>query len=114
MSAVDPKIFFDMLAAAGRHSAASYIDQIAVPALVVSGECDHFTPAHLSAKMAARIPNAEALVVEEGTHATPVEYPTLVNYHIENFIARNEQAAKGEAPAETPAEAEKPAAASED
>ncbi len=86
MAAVDPRIFCDMLAAAGRHSASSFIDDINIPCLVIAGERDNFTPCRLSKDMAARLKNSKMLVVEEGTHATPVEHPTLVNLHVENLL----------------------------
>jgi pimeloyl-ACP methyl ester carboxylesterase len=48
MAKIDVRLFIDMLAAAGRHSARELLEHIAVPTLIVSGERDGFTPAHLS------------------------------------------------------------------
>jgi len=83
---MDPRVFFDMLAGAEGHTAGPYLTRIDVPTLIVSGELDRFTPAWLSEEMAHRIPTAEALCVRDGTHAAPVEQPTLINLRIERFL----------------------------
>src|SRR5262249_14439071 len=44
ISRVDPLLFLEMLAHAGRHSAREVLPQIEVPTLVVAGERDGFTP----------------------------------------------------------------------
>ena len=60
--------------AGGTTRAASFAD-VDVPTLVVAAEHDTFTPMALAEEMAARFPNAELEVVEEASHAAPVEQP---------------------------------------
>lgn len=86
LSMMDPAIFFRMLTGAGQHSADSYLEEIDVPTMVVGAEFDQFTPNRLSEEMAARIPNAELLVVEDGTHTAPIEHPSFINSHTVRFI----------------------------
>jgi pimeloyl-ACP methyl ester carboxylesterase len=86
MTHVDFPMFLRMLRAAGQHSAADLLGRIEVPVLVVAGERDTFTPAFLAQAMADAIPTGEILMVERGTHVTPIEQPELVNARIESFL----------------------------
>jgi pimeloyl-ACP methyl ester carboxylesterase len=83
---VDLPLFIDMLAHAGRHTAREILPAIAVPAIVVAGDRDNFTPRALSEEMARAIPAAELLVVEDGSHTAPIERPHLVNEAIARFL----------------------------
>lgn len=86
MTHVDFPMFLRMLRAAGRHTAGDLLTRIEVPVLVVAGERDTFTPAFLARAMAEMIPNGELLMVERGTHVTPIEQPELVNARILAFL----------------------------
>jgi pimeloyl-ACP methyl ester carboxylesterase len=88
MTHVDFPMFLRMLRAAGEHSAEEWLGDVDVPVLVVAGEKDTFTPASLSEWMAERIPNAELLMVEGGSHVAPIEQPELVSSRIRAFIER--------------------------
>jgi pimeloyl-ACP methyl ester carboxylesterase len=87
MARVDPLLFLEMLACAGRHSAREILPQIDVPTLVIAGDRDGFTPVGLSRTMAEAIPGAELLVVEGGSHTTPLERPELVRERVLAFLA---------------------------
>jgi len=88
LASMNPKTFLAMLTEAGAHSAADYLPRIDVPALVVAGDGDKFTPPRLSEEMAALIPGADCLMVEAATHTAPIEQPTLINLHIRRFVAQ--------------------------
>src|SRR5262249_47306605 len=83
---VDVRLFLEMLAAAGRHSARELLDQIDVPTLIVSGERDGFTPAHLSEEMHRLIRSSELFVVTAGSHTAPIEPPAEVTERIAGFL----------------------------
>lgn len=83
---VDLPLFLTMLAHAGRHTARELLPAIDVPALVVAGDRDGFTPRELSEEMHRQIPAAELLVVEGGSHTAPIERPQLVNDAILRFL----------------------------
>lgn len=83
---VDPTLFLDMLAEAGRHSARDLLPHVMVPALVVAGTRDGFTPPELSAAMAAEIPGATLIEVENGSHTAPLERPHFVNAAVTAFL----------------------------
>jgi pimeloyl-ACP methyl ester carboxylesterase len=82
---LDMEPFFRNLKAIGDHDAEGVLGSVDVPALVITGDHDLFTPRGLAQQMARRIPDAEILVVRGGTHYTAVEYPELVSLRIERF-----------------------------
>jgi len=88
MSKIDVRLFIDMLASAGRHSAKELLEHIEVPTLIVSGERDGFTPAHLSEEMHQLIHESELFVVPEGSHTAPIERPAEVTGRIADFLRK--------------------------
>jgi pimeloyl-ACP methyl ester carboxylesterase len=86
-SLMDPEVFLPMLQLAGRHDARGFLPEVAVPALVVAAEHDTFTPMALAEEMAGAIPNAELDVIEEASHAAPVEQPDRIVERIEEFLS---------------------------
>ena len=86
MARVDVRLFLDMLAAAGRHTARELLEGIDVPTLVIAGSRDTFTPMSLSEEMAHAIPNAELHVVTDGSHTAPIEKPREVNDRVVRFL----------------------------
>jgi len=86
-----PRTFLATLSAASRHSARSYLGELHTPALIIAGERDTFTPARLSVEMAALLPKAELVVVEGGTHVTPIEHTIEVNQRVRQWLAASAQ-----------------------
>jgi pimeloyl-ACP methyl ester carboxylesterase len=86
MTHVDLPMFLKMLRAAGEHSAEDVLAEVKVPALVVAGERDSFTPAFLAEAMAKAIPGAALLMLDRGTHVTALEQHELVNETIIDFL----------------------------
>jgi 3-oxoadipate enol-lactonase len=76
-----------MLQCAGQHDARGFLPDVGVPTLVVAAEHDTFTPMALAEEMAAAIPNAELEVVEEASHAAPVEQPDRIAERVEDFLS---------------------------
>lgn len=88
MARMDVRVFLAMLAAAGGHSSDGWLAAIDVPVLVVAGARDGFTPPARSREMAAVIPGAELLEIDDGTHTAPIERPQLVDQTVLEFLAR--------------------------
>lgn len=86
-SLVDPNVFLGMLAHAGVHDARGFLSEVDVPTLIVAAERDTFTPMALADEMAAVIPHSELEVIEEASHAAPVEQPEAVGERVEEFLA---------------------------
>lgn len=87
LGAMDPRVFFGMVAAAAEHSMRELLPSIEIPTLVIASERDLFTPLYLSTEMADRMPHAELLVLAEASHAAIVEHPDTINRRIERFFA---------------------------
>jgi pimeloyl-ACP methyl ester carboxylesterase len=88
LSRVDVTLFAAMLASAGVHSADDLLPLIDVPTLVIAGARDGFTPPDRSVAMAAAVPGATLLMIEDGTHTTPIERPEQVNSAIKDLLER--------------------------
>jgi pimeloyl-ACP methyl ester carboxylesterase len=88
MARVDVRLFLDMLAAAGRHSARELLSRIDVPTLIISGDRDGFTPAALSQEMHKLIRDSELFVVAGGSHTAPIERPAEVTARIADFLRK--------------------------
>lgn len=86
-SLMDPEVFLPMLEHAGRHDARGFLADVEVPTLVVAAEHDTFTPMALAEEMAGAIPDAELAVIEEASHAAPVEQPELIAECVEDFLS---------------------------
>ena len=86
-SLMDPDVFLRMLQYAGQHDARDFLPQVDVPTLVVAAERDTFTPMALAEEMAASVPRAELEVIEEASHAAPVEQPDRIAERVEEFLA---------------------------
>lgn len=72
----------------GEHDASDLIHRLDVPALVITGSNDLFTPIETAREMASTLPDADLVVVEGGTHYTAVEFPREVNEHLRDFIKK--------------------------
>ncbi len=86
MTHVDLPMFLRMLRAAGEHSAEDLLSEVNVPALVVAGERDTFTPPFLAERMAREMPQGELLMVHGGTHVASIEQAELVDERIAEFL----------------------------
>ncbi|MHB8512814.1 MAG: alpha/beta fold hydrolase [Actinomycetota bacterium] len=89
MGALDPLIMMKIAEAMHRHSAEDLLRKIKVPSLIIVGSEDRFTPAWLGRVMASRIPVAEQVIVEGGSHAAIIEQPELVNDSVIDFLTRH-------------------------
>jgi len=69
------------------HDASDLLASIDTPTLVIAGGRDRFTPAHLSARLAAEIPDAILHIVDEATHFGLLEHPHAIVECIEDYLA---------------------------
>ncbi len=86
VSRVDALLFSRMLASAAAHDASDHLPRVDVPALVVAGERDTWTPLWLSQRMHEAIPGSEMLTLRGGTHVGPIEHPELLALRVEKFL----------------------------
>lgn len=83
---IDLPMFLRMLHSAGEHSALDLLPQLDIPALVIAGEHDTFTPPRYAEEMAAAMPQAELVMVPGATHVAPLERKELVAAKVEAFL----------------------------
>jgi pimeloyl-ACP methyl ester carboxylesterase len=89
LAAVDPLLFVRMLASAGETNSADHLPEVDVPTLIVAGGKDTFTPVRLSEAMHRSIHGSVLAVIPQGTHVTPLEYPSAVARHVRVFLSRH-------------------------
>ncbi|MGX9792886.1 alpha/beta fold hydrolase [Mycobacterium sp. MMS18-G62] len=62
-------------------------ERIAVPTLVVEGECDKLLPTGWAAEIAAQIPGGRSVVVQKAGHCPQIEQPSVVNHVLVDFLS---------------------------
>ena len=67
----------------------SMLPSVACPTLVLCGREDKLTPLHNSEEMAAAIPDAKLVVVEECGHMSTLERPEAVNAAMREWLTAN-------------------------
>jgi pimeloyl-ACP methyl ester carboxylesterase len=83
---IDLPMFLRMLRSAGEHSAKDLLPQLDVPALVIAGDKDSFTPPEYAEELAASLPQGELLMLRGATHVAPLERREVVRQRIERFV----------------------------
>ena len=83
---MDPQLVLRIAQGMHAHNAMDLLPEIDVPALVVVGGKDPFSPAHLGQQMVAQMPDAVLRTVPDGTHGTILEYPEMVNEFVLEFL----------------------------
>lgn len=85
---LDMRMFLTLMADMATHDTADVLGEIDVPTLIIGGERDLFTPVWLSREMQSRIPDAELLIIPDGSHAALIEQPALINLALTDFFVR--------------------------
>lgn len=75
-------------AAMDRIDSRDVLGDLQVPALVLCGRDDQVTPLPLSEEMAALLPDAELVVVEDAGHMTTLEHPDAVGAAVRGWLSR--------------------------
>lgn len=86
-AAMDPKLVIRIAEGMHEHDAMDLLAEVDVPALVVIGGKDPFSPPDLGHDMARAMPDAVVKTVPNGTHGTILEYPEMVNGFVLDFLA---------------------------
>ncbi|HVJ20676.1 MAG TPA: alpha/beta hydrolase [Polyangiaceae bacterium] len=86
---IDLGVYLRTLRALGEHDAHPELGDVNVPALVIAGGRDVFTPKEQAERMARAMERSELVVVPGATHYTATEFPDVVNQRIEAFLARH-------------------------
>ncbi len=89
-TAMDMEIYCETLRQLGQHDASDVPRIVRVPTLLVAGEFDMMTPRSVSERIHEEIEDCHLVIVEGGTHYTPVEFPTQVRSELDTFLRRVE------------------------
>ncbi|MEW6732355.1 MAG: alpha/beta fold hydrolase [Acidobacteriota bacterium] len=81
-------IFQAALAVFNRNDISDRLSEISVPALIIVGEHDIATTVDRSELLAARIPNAQLVIIKEAGHMSATEQPGAVAAAITKFLTK--------------------------
>ena len=85
---IDPGSFATSCRALRDMDLRPHLGAIANPTLVISGGADTTTPPEMGDELAAGLPDAEFVVLENCGHCPPLESPTAFCEAVEDFLAR--------------------------
>ena len=85
---IDWRIYSDLLSRLDEHDAEEVLPTIQVPISIVTGDRDLMTPPSTAEHMHRTIPGSRMVVIEGGTHYTPVEYPAVIVEELGRLLDR--------------------------
>lgn len=85
---VDWEVYTLLMERLGEHDAESVLREIDIPTLIVTGDRDILTPVNTAEKMHRAIAGSRLVVIEGGTHYTPVEYPAIIQDEAMQLLSR--------------------------
>ncbi|HEY3803274.1 MAG TPA: alpha/beta hydrolase [Kofleriaceae bacterium] len=75
---IDWSIYSDLLARLDDHDASEVLPKLAVPLTIVTGDRDLMTPPATAEHIHRAVRGSRLVVIEGGSHYTPVEYPKVL------------------------------------
>jgi pimeloyl-ACP methyl ester carboxylesterase len=88
MAEVRPAGYRSAAEALGATDLTRELSRIAVPTLVVHGECDRVVPLSTARELAAAIPGADLVVIPHAGHVANQEQPEAFNAAVREFLLR--------------------------
>ena len=85
---IDWVIYSDLLTRLDEHDAEDLLASVHVPTTIITGDRDLMTPASTAEHMHRQIAGSRMVVVEGGTHYTPVEYPRILADELVKLLDR--------------------------
>lgn len=85
---LDWRNYSDLISYLGDHDAEDLLPRVSVPTLIITGDRDILTPAFTAEKMHRAIPGSRLVIIEGGTHYTPVEFPAIIQEELLDFLGR--------------------------
>ncbi len=79
---LDWDVYGELLERLGEHDARDVLPSIDCPLLIITGDKDVMTPPFTAQKMHRSVAGSRLVVIEGGTHYTPVEYPSVIREEI--------------------------------
>jgi pimeloyl-ACP methyl ester carboxylesterase len=85
---VDPMVALKIAKGMHRFDSGPWLGDVDVPVHVVVGDQDRFAPPELGKVMVSRLPDAELVTIEGGTHGALIEYPDEIADAVVEFLDR--------------------------
>jgi pimeloyl-ACP methyl ester carboxylesterase len=85
---IDWAIYSDLLTRLDEHDAEEVLETIEVPVTIVTGDRDLMTPPATAEHLHRLIKGSRLVVIEGGTHYTPVEYPDVIVEELGKLLER--------------------------
>ncbi len=85
-ASLDVKVYCETLKQLGEHDCYAVLPNVSVPTLLITGDKDLMTPSAAAQRMHREIPESRLVVVEGGTHYTPVEFPERIEQELDRFL----------------------------
>jgi pimeloyl-ACP methyl ester carboxylesterase len=84
---LDWDVYGELLERLGEHDARDVLTSVDCPLLIITGDKDVMTPPFTAQKMHRSVAGSRLVVIEGGTHYTPVEYPSIIRDEIRDFLS---------------------------
>jgi pimeloyl-ACP methyl ester carboxylesterase len=85
---IDWAIYSDLLTRLDEHDAEEVLERVSVPVTIITGTRDLMTPPATAEHMHRTIRGSRLIVIDGGTHYTPVEYPEVIVEELHRLLAR--------------------------
>lgn len=85
---IDWAIYSDLLTRLDQHDAEAVLERVNVPVTIITGDKDLMTPPATAEHMHRTIRGSRLVVIEGGTHYTPVEYPSIIVEELGRLLDR--------------------------
>lgn len=82
-------VFLKLLENYEKYDATTWLHEIKVPTLIISGDKDYITPQENQELVHQLVQQSELICVEEGSHCPQLDDPDLINEIIEEFLVKN-------------------------
>lgn len=86
MIKTDLTMFHHILDHINDHDASDVLPKIKVPTLIIAGTKDIMTPSKVAEEMAEKIPHAELLILNHGSHYSLLEFPDIITKRLEQYL----------------------------
>ena len=95
---IDWRIYSDLLTRLDEHDAEDVLPAVAIPLTIITGDRDLMTPPSTAEHMHRQIRGSRLVVIEGGSHYTPVEYPKILVEELGRWLERVPGWTKADAP----------------
>ncbi len=82
-------VFLKLLENYEHYDATTWIHEIKVPTLIISGDNDYITPQDNQELVHQLVPQSELVCIENGSHCPQLDDPELINEIMEEFLNKN-------------------------